>query len=444
MEVNKEIKKQTRNIISAVYSGSIAEEMEIEVGDVLLSINGKEVVDIIDYLYWVVDEYLDVEIEKPDGEIWALEIEKNPDEQLGIEFSNPIMDCAQSCSNKCIFCFIDQTPKGMRESLYFKDDDSRLSFLQGNFLTLTNLKEEDIDRIIEYNISPINVSVHTTNPELRKEMLHNKFAGNVLDRLKKMTSNRIVVNGQVVMCPGYNDGEELVQTVQTLYDLGENFKSLAIVPVGLSKHRDGLAKLEPVTKTLAVETIDAIEALQEQFIKDTGRRFAYLSDEFYLLAEREMPPVEAYDGFTQIENGVGLITKLKMEIESHLETITEDDIVSKTLTIATGKLAEAFIRNMASMIMKKTDKVNIKVVGIENDFYGPLITVAGLVTGQDLIKQLTGEIEGSTLLIPRVMLKSDGTVFLDDYTVEEIENALSVKVQTVINEGHDFIGKILY
>lgn len=216
MEVNKQIEKQTRNIISAVYSGSIAEEMEIEVGDVLLSINGKEVVDIIDYLYWVVDEYLEVEIEKPDGEIWALEIEKDPDEQLGIEFSNPIMDCAQSCSNKCIFCFIDQTPKGMRESLYFKDDDSRLSFLQGNFLTLTNLKEEDIDRIIEYNISPINVSVHTTNPELRKEMLHNKFAGNVLDRLKKMTSNRIVVNGQVVMCPGYNDGEELVQTVQTL------------------------------------------------------------------------------------------------------------------------------------------------------------------------------------------------------------------------------------
>ncbi len=444
MEVNKQIEKQTRNIISAVYSGSIAEEMEIEVGDVLLSINGKEVVDIIDYLYWVVDEYLEVEIEKPDGEIWALEIEKDPDEQLGIEFSNPIMDCAQSCSNKCIFCFIDQTPKGMRESLYFKDDDSRLSFLQGNFLTLTNLKEEDIDRIIEYNISPINVSVHTTNPELRKEMLHNKFAGNVLDRLKKMTSNRIVVNGQVVMCPGYNDGEELVQTVQTLYDLGENFKSLAIVPVGLSKHREGLAKLEPVRKSLAVETIDAIEALQKEFIEDSGRRFAYLSDEFYLLAEREMPPVEAYDGFTQIENGVGLITKLKMEIESLLETVEEDDIVSKTLTIATGKLAETFIRDMAAIIMHKTDKVTIKVVGIENDFYGPLITVAGLVTGQDLIKQLTGEIEGSTLLIPRVMLKSDGTVFLDDYTVEEIENALSVKVQTVINEGHDFIGKILY
>lgn len=444
LEVNKEIEKQKKNIISAVYPNSIAEEMEIEVGDVLLSINSKEVTDIIDYLFWVTEDYLEIEIQKKDGAVWTLEIEKDPDEELGIEFTNPIMDCAQSCSNKCVFCFIDQTPKGMRESLYFKDDDSRLSFLQGNFLTLTNLKEEDIDRIVAYNISPINVSVHTTNPELRKQMLHNKFAGNILERLKKLTSNRVVVNGQIVVCPGYNDGEELIRTVESLYELGGNFETIAIVPVGISDHREGLAKLTPVTKELAIKTVDAIETLQEQFIKESGRRFAYLSDEFYLLAEKELPSVEYYDGFGLIENGIGLVTKLKWEVMSNLESLDENEIVKKSLTIATGKLAEPFIRSLAEMIMNKTNKVSIKVVGIENDFYGHLITVAGLVTGRDLVKQLQSELVGSLLLLPRVMMKSDEMVFLDDYTIEDVEEELSVNVRSVLNDGADFIEQILF
>jgi putative radical SAM enzyme (TIGR03279 family) len=444
LEVNKEIKKQNKNVISAIYPNSIAEELEFEIGDVLVSINGKEVEDIIDYMYLMADDYLEIEIEKPDGEIWTYEVDKDYDEELGIEFTNPIMDCAQSCTNKCIFCFIDQTPKGMRESLYFKDDDSRLSFLQGNFLTLTNLSDKDFERIVAYNISPINVSVHTTNPELRKQMLNNKFAGRIMERLKLLTENRIVVNGQIVMCPGYNDGQELIGTVKSLYQLGENFNTLAVVPVGLSDYREGLAKLSPVSKALAVETVEAIEILQEGFIKDSGRRFVYLSDEFYLLAGKEMPPVEAYDGFPLLEDGVGLIRKLGWEVSNILETLDQDQIVAKELTIATGMLAEPFIRELANQIMAKTDKVKIHVVGIRNDFYGHMITVAGLVTGQDLVKQLTGRDLGSRLLVPRVMMKSEELVFLDDYTIEDIEEKLTIDVNAVLNEGQDFIEKILF
>lgn len=438
------MKKEMRNVISAVHSESIAEELEIEVGDILLSINEKEVVDIIDYLFLVVDDYLEVEIEKQDGEVWVLEIEKDYDEQLGIEFSNPILDCAKSCTNKCIFCFVDQMPDGMRESLYFKDDDSRLSFLQGNFVTLTNLKDEDINRMISYNISPINVSVHTTNPELRKQMLNNRFAGNVLERLKKLVDHRIVVNGQIVMCPGYNDGDELIRTIKTLYDLGENFNTLAIVPVGMTKYRQGLAKIDPVTKKVARKTIEDVHKLQERFIKENGKRFAYLSDEFYIRAEMEMPAYEDYDGFTQIENGVGLVVKLKHEILDALELADKDAVVAKELTMATGKLAEPFIREMAKIVMDKFPSVNIKVVGIENNFFGPLITVAGLVTGSDLVAQLKDEMTGEKLLIPRVMLKSDEPVFLDDYTVKQVEDSLSVEIVPMLNKGDDFIGNILY
>jgi putative radical SAM enzyme (TIGR03279 family) len=438
------MKRKTNNVVSSVYPDSIAEEMEIEVGDLLLTINGKEVIDIIDYLFLVVDDFLEVEIQKPDGEVWALEIEKDYDEQLGIEFSNPILDCAQSCTNKCIFCFVDQMPDGMRESLYFKDDDSRLSFLQGNFVTLTNLKDEDIDRMIDYNISPINVSVHTTDPELRKEMLHNRFAGNVLERLKKLVDNRITVNGQIVMCPGYNDGDELIRTVKTLYDLGENFNTLAIVPIGMTKFRQGLAKIDPVTKEVALRTIKDIEALQERFLEESGRRFAYLSDEFYIRAELDMPSVENYDGFIQLENGVGLVRKLDAEIQMLLKNLEPEAIKPKEITIATGKLAEPFIKKMANRIMQAVKGVEIEVIGVENNFFGPLITVAGLVTGQDLMAQLKGRIKGDTLLIPKVMLKSDEPIFLDDYTVEQIEEALSVRVLDVLNEGHDFVEKIVY
>lgn len=444
LEVNKEIKKQSKNIISAIYPNSIAEELDFEIGDVLISINGKGIEDIIDYMYLVADEYLEIEIEKADGEIWTFEVEKDYDEELGIEFTNPIMDCAQSCTNKCIFCFIDQTPKGMRESLYFKDDDSRLSFLQGNFLTLTNLSDKDFNRILEYNISPINVSVHTTNPELRKKMLNNKFAGNIMERLKLLTENRIVVNGQIVMCPGYNDGEELIDTIRSLYALGENFNTLAVVPLGLSDHREGLAELSTVSTDLAKETVAAVEALQKEFMAESGRRFVYLSDEFYLLANQEMPALEDYDGFPLLEDGVGLIRKLRWEVSNILETLDMDKVIAKDLTIATGTLAEPFINELATMIMHKTDQVTVNVVGIKNDFYGHLITVAGLVTGQDLIKQLSGLDLGERLLVPRVMMKSEELVFLDDYTVEDIEAKLSIDVMTVLNEGRDFIEKILF
>lgn len=432
------------NIVSNIIEGSIAEEVGIEQGDKIVSINGRNVVDIIDYFFLISDEYLEVEVEKPDGEIWVYEIDKDFDEELGIEFGNPILDCAMSCRNKCIFCFIDQMPKGMRKSLYFKDDDSRLSFLQGNFVTLTNLNDNDINRIIEYNISPINVSIHTTNPELRVNMLNNKFASNIMERLKKLIDGRIQINGQIVLCPGYNDGDELVRTVRELFEFGEGINSLAIVPIGITKFREELTFIEPVDLSVARRTISDISLLQNEFLNIRGDRFVFLSDEFYLKGEIPFPEYDEYEGFVQLENGVGLIKKMEKEILEYLEECKYGSLDDKTVSIATGTLSYEFIKKMSKAIENKISSIKINVYFIKNDFFGETITVAGLVTGGDILSQLEGKSLGSKLFIPKVMLKAEEDIFLDDMTVSFLEKKLNIDIESVKNDGYEFVEKILF
>ncbi|WIF94739.1 DUF512 domain-containing protein [Caminicella sporogenes] len=436
-------KFHNKNIIANIVKGSIAEEIGIEPGDVLHSINGREINDIIDYLYHTADEYLEVEIEKENGEIWILEIEKEYDEDLGIIFSNPILDKANHCRNKCIFCFIDQLPKNMRKSLYFKDDDSRLSFLQGNFVTLTNLSDKDIDRIIEYNISPINVSIHTTNPQLRVKMLNNKTAGNILERLNKLTKNRILINGQIVLCPNINDKDELDRTIEDLYPLYPNLHSLAIVPVGVTKYREKLFPLKPFTKQQSIEVIKQIEKWQSFLKQKINTNFVYLSDEFFITADYDLPEYEEYEGFPQIENGVGLIRKFEFEFLSFLKKLPSNLKVKKDVSVITGTSAKKFIEGLAKKLMNKFKELNITVHAIKNEFFGETITVAGLITGQDIIKQLNGKYLGDRVIIPKSMLKSDEDIFLDDISVKELEKRLKTKVLVSQVNGKDFIKKII-
>ena len=305
MEVNV---KNINNLVSKVYKGSIAEEIGIEVGDVLLSVNGERVEDIIQYKFLISDEYIELEIQKINGRVYLYEIEKDYDEELGIEFTNPIIDKAKSCRNKCVFCFIDQLPEGMRETLYFKDDDSRLSFLQGNFVTLTNMSEDDINNIIKYRISPINISVHTTNPELRRKMINNKFAGKLMDTMRRLAEAGIEMNAQIVLCPGYNDKKELERTLEDLASLRPYVHSAAIVPVGITRYRDNLAKLEIFDEKSASETIDQIHKLQEKYLEELGTRFAFLSDEFYIIAKRPLLKYDEYEGFLQFEDGASILS----------------------------------------------------------------------------------------------------------------------------------------
>ncbi|WP_286156717.1 DUF512 domain-containing protein [Romboutsia ilealis] len=441
MEVNV---KNTNNIISKVYKDSIADELGIEVGDLLISINGEPIHDIIEYRFLLSDEYLELEIQKQNREVYIYEIEKDYDDDLGIEFTNPIIDKAKSCRNKCVFCFIDQLPKGMRETLYFKDDDSRLSFLQGNFVTLTNMSEEDINNIIKYRISPINISVHTTNPELRKTMIKNKFAGNLYSIMERLAEAQIQMNCQIVLCPGYNDKKELERTVSDLAKLYPYVNSVAAVPVGITKHRDHLPNLEIFNKQTAGETIDQVEKLHHKYLKELGTRFIFLSDEFYIMANRKLLNYDEYEGFIQFENGVGMISKFEREIEDYLENLSEDyKSKIKKVSIATGHSAYEFMCEMAKCIMEKCPNVQIDVYKIINKFFGDTITVSGLVTATDIIDQLKGKDLGETLYIPRSMLKADEEIFLDNITLEEISNIMEIEVVPCLNEGKDFIDKIL-
>ena len=441
MEVNV---KNTNNIISKVYKNSIAEELGIEVGDLLISINGEPIHDIIEYRFLLSDEYLEVEIQKQNREIYIYEIEKDYDDDLGIEFTNPIIDKAKSCRNKCVFCFIDQLPKGMRETLYFKDDDSRLSFLQGNFVTLTNMSEEDINNIIKYRISPINISVHTTNPELRKTMIKNKFAGNLYSIMQRLAEAQIQMNCQIVLCPGYNDKEELERTVSDLAKLYPYVNSAAAVPVGITKHRDHLPTLEIFNEQTASETIDQVEKLHEKYLKELGTRFIFLSDEFYVMANRKLLDYDEYEGFIQFENGVGMISKLERQIKDSLEDLSEEQISKvKKVSIATGHSAYEFICDMAKCIMDKCPNVEINVHKIINNFFGDTITVSGLITATDIIDQLKDKDLGETLYIPRSMLKADEEIFLDNITLEKLSEIMGIEVVPCLNEGKDFVNKIL-
>lgn len=428
--------------IRKVEEGSIAWELGIKPGDILLSINGQTIEDVFDYHYYVNDEELLVLIEKPDGEEWELEIEKEYEEDLGIEFEQGLMDEYRSCRNKCMFCFIDQMPKGMRKTLYFKDDDSRLSFLQGNYVTLTNMSDHDIQRIIRYHLEPINISIHTTNPQLRCRMLHNRFAGDALKKVQTLYEGGITMNGQIVLCKGINDGEELERSIRDMSGWLPNLQSVSVVPVGLTKYREGLAPLESFEKEDALAVLEIIHRWQEKIYAEYGTHFIHAGDEWYILAEQEVPEEERYDGYLQLENGVGMIRLLLNEFEEEYEGLAGDDR-KRHISMATGKLMYPYLGRLLSRLRGKYPYLQTELYAIRNDFFGEKITVSGLITGQDLIAQLKGQELGEVLLLPCNMLRSGEDVFLDDLTVSQVEEELGVPIKITGSSGKDFICAVL-
>lgn len=438
--------KEKGHLVKTVLPESIAEEMEIEPGDVLLEINGQEITDIFDYQYYIQDEYIEVLIKKASGEEWLLEINKEYDEDLGVEFENGLMDDYRSCHNKCIFCFIDQMPKGMRDTLYFKDDDSRLSFLQGNYVTLTNMSEHDIDRIVKYHLSPINVSFQTTNPELRCKMLNNRFAGEALKKVDRLYEGGIIMNGQIVLCKGVNDGAELDRSIRDLTRYIPQLESVSVVPVGLSKYREGLYPLQPFTKEDAIEVLSLIHSWQKRIYAEHGIHFIHASDEWYILAGLPMPEEERYDGYLQLENGVGMLRLQEEEFKEALSETLDSGFTlerDRHVSVATGLLAYSYIRDMAERLMERFDGLRVDVYPIRNEFFGEMITVSGLLTGGDIRKQLLGKNLGETLFLPQNVLRSGEEVFLDDVTLSELGNALQAEINIVKSSGHDFVKKML-
>jgi putative radical SAM enzyme (TIGR03279 family) len=436
-----------KNIITKVILNGIAEEVGIEVNDVLLSINDNKINDIIDYKFLSADEEIILEVEKLNGEIWEIEIEKEYGEDLGIEFGGGIMDKARNCNNNCIFCFIDQLPKGMRESLYFKDDDSRLSFLQGNFVTLTNMKDEDIDRIIQYHISPINVSVHTTNPELRVQMLNNKFAGNVFERMKRLADAGTIMNAQIVSIPEINNGDELKKTIEDLYKLYPQVSDVAVVPIGITKFRQGLKQVNTYTKEQSIEEIERIEKLQDIYMKEVGKPFVRLSDEFYLVADKQIPEQEFYDDYHQIEDGIGMVRCFRDAIDNTLCDL--DANMEGSFSIVTGELAYNELLEVSSKIKDRNSAIQLDVYKIINNYFGETITVAGLLTGTDIINQMKDIINSKYLILSNNMFRrgyelSDSTeqIMLDNTKIKDIESALDVKVIVVDYTGEDLIEKL--
>lgn len=434
--------KEKKHVISRVLSGSIGEELELEAGDILLSINGKEIEDVFDYRYLINDDCIVLLIQKPDGEIWELEVEKEYEDDLGIEFENGLMDDYRSCSNHCVFCFIDQMPPGMRETLYFKDDDSRLSFLQGNYVTLTNMSDHDIERIIRYHLEPINISFQTMNPKLRCKMLHNRFAGEALAKADRLYEAGIAMNGQIVLCKGINDGKELEYSLEKLSAYAPVLESVSVVPVGLTKYREGLYPLQAFTKEDAREVIGQIERWQEKMMELHGIHFVHASDEWYILAGKELPSAQAYDGYLQLENGVGMLRLLETEVKEALEERTGDER-QLHVTLATGKLAGPYLSKYAGEIRRKFPNVRIDVKIIINHFFGEMITVSGLITGQDLREQLSGTELGERILLPCNMLRDGENVFLDDVRVEELSEALGREIVIVDESGADLVSAVL-
>lgn len=430
---------EDKNIIEEIIKDSIADELGIEVGDILLAINNNQVKDIIDYKYLISDEYIEVAIEKKNGEIWHYEIEKDYDEDLGLVFTNPLIDRAKSCRNKCIFCFIDQLPPNMRKTLYFKDDDSRLSFLQGNFITLTNMNDDEIQRIIDYKLTPINVSVHTTNPELRIKMLNNKNAGRIYDILKRFSKANLEINCQIVLVPGINDGRELERTLDDLSKLHPSIKSVAVVPVGITKYREKLEKIQPYSIKTANDLLDLVFHNQKKFMKNLGTRFVFASDEFFALTNNPLPRYEEYEGFPQLENGVGLMRLFEDEVVKELSKIKTPINKNNKLVIATGTLAYNFMCKIVELISNKFDGLDIKVVPIVNKFFGETITVAGLITGRDLVEQLMEYRNYDKIIIPSSMLKRDEEIFLDDLTLEDVSKSLNMEVIPSKVEGKSII-----
>ena len=424
-----------------VTIGSHADKAGIKKGETLLSINSNEIVDVLDYRFYQVNRKLTLEVEDEDKNVRTVEMTKGEYEEIGLEFETYLMDKQHSCRNKCIFCFIDQLPKGMRESLYFKDDDSRLSFLFGNYITLTNITEHEIDRIIKMHISPINVSVHTTNPELRCKMMNNRFAGDTLKYLKRFADAGITLNCQIVSCPGINDGDELVRTLTDLESLGVNMT--AIVPVGLTRYRENLYPLVPYNKETAGQTIDIIEKMGDECVKKHGRRIFFPGDEFYLLAEREIPSPEFYEDFSALEDGIGMIAYLTDDVGWKLEELDADESLCHKVTIACGEGVFPYMKRIMSMINEKFPNITINTRAIKNNFFGGGVNVSGLVTGGDLIDQLRGDDLGDRLIIPSSMLRFENDLFLDDVSTDDVERELGVTLVPVNNNGNDLVEAVI-
>lgn len=427
-------------IINDVEKGSAAYKARIKAGDTLVSLNGNIIMDVLDYRFYQNNEKIIAEIINSKGKIKKIKIKKDEFEELGLIFDTYLMDEKRSCKNKCVFCFIDQLPKGLRESLYFKDDDSRLSFLFGNYITLTNITEHEIKRIINMHISPINISVHTTNPELRVKMMTNKNAGNVLSIMKRFNDAGIKMHSQLVLCPGYNDGDELRKSLNDLLNF-ENMECVAAVPVGLTKYRDGLADVKPYNQQTAAEVLDIIEEYSQKSIKKYGERRFYGSDEFYLLSKRPIPSAEFYGDFLLLENGVGLWSLFKSEV---LDALNEKQCVdiNRHITLVTGVAAYPLICDAAKLCTQKALGLKCDVYAIKNDFFGEKITVAGLVTATDIYNQLKDKELGSALIIPSSMLRAEGDMFLDSITVEELSQRLNVKIIVVNTDGYSLVDAI--
>lgn len=430
--------------VKEVCRGSIAEEAGIETGDIIYKINGQPIHDILEYKFLAGSEEVELQVIKSDHSIEIVSVYNEEYEDLGVVFENPLIDKARFCTNQCMFCFIDQLPENLRKTLYFKDDDSRLSFLQGNYVTLTNMTDEDIERIIRFRLSPINISVHTANPALRVKMLNNENASKIMHIMKKLARSEITMNCQIVLCREVNDKQELDRTLDELTSLYPHVNSISVVPVGLTRYREKLLPLKAYDKDSALEVIHQVAGWQSKLYDRYESRIVFLADEFYLLAGRPIPCYQHYEDFPQIENGVGLIASMQEEFNRGLEKVYKrKEPVERNISIATGISANSFIRSLCDKLIDKVRGLNIHVYAITNELFGEKITVAGLVTGGDLIKQLKEKELGSELLIPAAMLRSDRDIFLDDVAVEEIEEALKVRVILVENDGQDFIDKVL-
>lgn len=430
--------------ITSVEPGSPARRARIHKGDTLISINGNAITDVLDYRFYMTDEHLEILLCDQEKKLRTVVVEKDEYDDLGLEFETYLMDRQMGCKNACIFCFVDQTPPGMRKSLYFKDDDTRMSFLFGNYTTLTNLKEGDIQRIIKMHISPINISIQTMNPALRVQMMKNPFAGESLRFVRMLTEGGIKINTQIVLCPGYNDGEQLEYSLSELAKLGPNVQSIAVVPVGLTRYREKLTPLRGFFPQEAVEVVKTMERWGEYFCKEYGTRTAYASDEFYILAGKDFPPYEFYEDFAQLENGVGMMTLMQHDFAQALkEAQLEQSPAAHRCTIATGQLAYPMMQDFAERVQQAFPQVQVQVKKIRNDFWGPTITVAGLITGQDLLAQLEGLNLGSELLIPANMLRHEQDRFLDDLTLEQVQETLGVPVLPVENDAFELLARML-
>lgn len=427
--------------ISGIEPNSYAQKAKLAVGDILLTINGQEISDILDYQFYATDRKLVLKLRRPDGREYTAKVKKGEYEELGITAETYLMDKQRSCRNNCVFCFIDQLPKGLRESLYFKDDDTRLSFLFGNYITLTNITQHEIDRIIKMKISPVNVSIHTTNPELRVRMMNNRFAGETLDYFYQLAAAGISMNCQLVLCPGLNDGEELRRSIEDISRLYPAVQSVACVPVGLSKYREGLYPLTPFTKESARAVVELINTYGDKFEQEFGTRLIYPADEFFLKAELPLPDYSYFGEYSQLENGVGMMTLLRHEFMDALDQLEESD-KSVSISLATGVAAYDFIRGLIDELGKKWHNLKCQVYPIKNDFLGEHITVSGLVTGNDLIAQLKGKELGDRLLLPSAMLRAEEDLFLDDVTPQEVEQALQVPVTHLPNDGYRLVAAL--